>query len=74
MIPQFIRIIHWVKRVRIRSYSGPHFSQIFPHLDGIRRDTEYLPVFSPNTGKSGKMRTKITPNMDSFYAVIINDL
>ena len=43
-----------VKRVRIQSYSGPHFSRIFPHLDWIRRDTEYLPVFNPNPGKSGK--------------------
>ena len=28
---------HCVKRVRIRSYCGPHFSQIFPHSDWIRR-------------------------------------
>ena len=27
-----------VKSVHIRSYSGPHFSRIFPHLDWIRRD------------------------------------
>ena len=25
--------LHGVKRVRIRSYSGPHFSRIFPHSD-----------------------------------------
>ena len=31
-----------VKRVRIRSYSGPHFSRIFPHSDWIRRDTPYF--------------------------------
>ena len=46
--------IHGVKRVRIRSYSGPDFSRIFPHSDWIRRDTPYLSVFSPNAGKSGK--------------------
>ena len=23
--------LHGVKRVHIRSYSGPHFSRIFPH-------------------------------------------
>ena len=28
-----------VKSVRTRSYSDPHFSRIFPHLDWIRRDT-----------------------------------
>ena len=43
-----------VKRVRIRSYSGPHFTRIFSHLDWIRRDTPYLSVFSPNPGKWGK--------------------
>ena len=31
---------HCLKRVRIRSYSGPHFSRIFLHSDWIRRDTE----------------------------------
>ena len=58
---------HCVKSVRIRSYSGPHFLRIFPHSDWIwrdtdfphsdwiRRDTRYLSVFSPNTGKFGKI-------------------
>ena len=32
----------------------------------IRRDTEYLPVFSPNAGKHGP---KITPSLDTFHAV-----
>ena len=32
---------HGVKRVRIRSCSGPHFSRIFPHSDWIRRDTPW---------------------------------
>ena len=52
----FFRIIsglHFVKRVRIRSYFDLHFSRIFPHSDWIRRDT-YLSVFSPNAGKCGK--------------------
>ena len=31
-------VFHCVKSVRIRSYSGPHFSRIFPHSDWIRRD------------------------------------
>ena len=46
--------MHCVKIVRIPSYSGPHFSHIFPHSDWIRRDTEYLSIFSPNVGKCGK--------------------
>ena len=33
--------IHYVKRTRIRSYFGPHFSQNFLHSDWIRRDTPY---------------------------------
>ena len=32
-------------RVRIRSYSGPHFSCIFPHSDWIRRDTPNTNTF-----------------------------
>ena len=45
---------HCVKSARIRNYSSPHFSHIFPHLDRIRRDTEYLSLFRPNAGKCGK--------------------
>ena len=37
-----------LKRVRIRSYPGPHFCCIFLHSDWIRRDTPYISVFSPN--------------------------
>ena len=44
---------HLMKRVRIRSYSSPHFSRIFPHLDWIRRD-QYLSIFNPNAGKCRK--------------------
>ena len=46
--------MHCAKSVHIRSYSGPHFSRIFPHSDWIRRETKYLSVFSPNAGKCGK--------------------
>ena len=38
---------HGLEKVRIRSYSGPHFLRIF----GLNT---YLSVFSPNAGKSGK--------------------
>ena len=31
--------MHCIKSVHIRSYSGPHFSRIFPHLDWTRRET-----------------------------------
>ena len=59
-------IPHRVKSVRIRCYSGPHFSRIFPHSDWMWRDTDYLSVFSPNTRKCGKM--------DTSYAVYIFSL
>ena len=38
--------------------------RIFPHLDWIRRDTEYLSVFSLNAGKYGLEKT---PYLDTFY-------
>ena len=67
------RECHCVKSVHIRSHSGPHFSRIFPHLDWIRSDTEPLSIslrISPYSvrmrKKAGKMRTRITPNTDSF--------
>ena len=69
-----LKNLNSVKSVRIRSYSGPHFSCIFPHSDWIRRDTQYLSVFCPNAGKcqknAEKMRTRITPNASTFYAVM----
>ena len=33
--------------------------RIFPHSDWIQRDTEYLFVFSPNTGKYGSEKFQI---------------
>ena len=50
---------HCVKIVRIWSYSGPHFSRIFPHS----AECWYFSVFSPN---AGKLRTRITPNTDTL--------
>ena len=38
---------------------------ILPHLDWIRRDTEYLSVFSPNAGKYGPEGTSY---LDTFHA------
>ena len=57
--------------------SGPYFPafglntkrcgvSLFPHSDSIRRDTEYLFVFSPNMGKYGPEKT---PYLDTFHAV-----
>ena len=47
---------HCVKRVRIQSYSGSHFSRIFPYSVQMLENP-------------GRMRARITPNTDSFHAV-----
>ena len=62
---------HWVKSVRVRSYSDPHFFRILPHSDRIRRDTPYLSVFNPNAGKSGKNADQKNPKTDTFYSVTL---
>ena len=41
-------------------------NRIFSHLDWIRRGTEYLSIFSPNTRKYGPGKT---PHLDTFHAV-----
>ena len=56
----YFRINSVRESVPTRSYSGPHFP-----LFGL--NTEYLRIQS----KCGKMRTRITPNTDTFYAVIL---
>ena len=61
-----------VKSVRIRSYSGLHFSHSFLHLDWIRRDTKYLSVFSPNAGKCGKNADQNNSEYDTVDRKIWN--
>ena len=50
---------HFIKSVRIQSYSGPHFSAF-----GLNTEREYLSVFSLNGGKC-------RPNRVTFYTVHI---
>ena len=52
---------HCVKRVRIRSYSGPHFS-------AFELNTERYRVSLRIQSQCWKMPTRITPNTDTFYA------
>ena len=47
-----------VKSVPIRSYSGPHFPAFGLNTEKMRR-------------KCWKMGTRITPNRDTFYSVLI---
>ena len=52
--------VHCMKNVRIRSYSSPHFPALGLNTDKLRIQS-----------KCGKMWTRIDPNMDTFYAVVV---
>ena len=58
-----LHMSHSVKSGRIRSYSGLRFSRIFPHSISI---SPYSVRMKEN---ARKMRTRITPNRDTFYVV-----
>ena len=53
---------HCVKSVRILSYSGPDFPAF-----GLNTDRYFVSLHIPP--ECGKMRQRITPNMDNFQAV-----
>ena len=55
-------ILLCVKRVHIRSYSAPYFPEF-----GLT--TEGYGVYLRVQSESGKIRTRITPNTDTFYKV-----
>ena len=53
---------HFMKSVRIQSYSGPHF-----HAFGLNTGRDFLSLRIQS--ECGKMRTRITPNTDTSYVV-----
>ena len=55
---------HCVKSVRVRSYSGLHFP-------AFRLNAERYGVSLHIQSECGKIRTRITLNTDTFYAVLI---
>ena len=55
---------HYVKSIRIWSYSGPHFPAFGLNTD--RYEVSLRIQF-----QCRKMRTRISPNTDTFYAVYI---
>ena len=57
--------LHYVKGVRIRSFSGPYFPAF-----GL--NTERYSVSFRIQSEYRKIRTRITPNTDTFYAVLIS--
>ena len=57
-----ISLIHCVKSFRIRSYFGPHFPV-------FRLNKEIYSVSLRIQSECGKMRTRVTPNRDTFHIV-----
>ena len=55
---------YYVKGVRVRSYSGPHFP-------AFRLNTERYSVSLRIQFECGKMQTKITPNTGTFDTVSV---
>ena len=61
---KLVSVIHCAKSVRIRSFSGPYFPAF-----GL--NTERYGVSVRIQSECGKIRTRKTPNTDTFYAVIL---
>ena len=60
-----VQIIHCIKSVRIRNFSGPYFPAF-----GLNMARYYV---SPHIQfKCGEIPTRKTPNTDTFHAVIVN--
>ena len=60
---------HCKKSVRIWSYAGPYFPAFGLNTERYEVETERYGVSLRIQSKFGKMRTSITPNADTFYAV-----
>ena len=60
-------IVSLQKSVRIRSYSGPYFPTF-----GL--NTERYGVYLRIQSEFGEIRTRITPNTDTFYEVCLVNL
>ena len=56
--------VHYVKSVRIRSFSSPYFP-------AFRLHTERYEVSVRSQSECGQIRTRKTPNTDTFQAVVI---
>ena len=60
---QICTYLHYVKSVRIRSFSGPYFPAF-----GLNMDSYGVSLCIQS--KCGKIGTRKTPNMDTFHAVL----
>ena len=61
----YIFFVHCVKSVRIRSYSGPYFP-------AFELNTERYSVSLRIQSECCKIRTRITPNTDTFHALVVH--
>ena len=66
LVPIFSWRDHCVKIVHIRSYSAPYFLAF-----GL--NTERCRIFLLLQSECGKIRTRITPNTDTFHAVDLSN-
>ena len=66
-------IFHCAKSVRIQNYSGPHFSAFGLNTERYSVSLRYTISLSIQS-KCGKIRTRITPNTSTFYAVFEESL
>ena len=64
-LSMLISVRHSVKSVHIRSYSGPYFPTF-----GLNTEKYYVSLRIQC--EPGKIRTKISLNTDTFYAVILS--
>ena len=79
---QDIRIYFETKRMHLVllrkkcPYSELFWSAFFSHFPafGVNTERYYFSVFSPNAGKCGKMRIRITPNTDSFLRSLFTNI
>ena len=60
----FLSRFRYLKSVRFRSFSGPYFP-----VFGL--NTERYGVSLRIQSECGKMRTRVTPNTDTFHAVYV---
>ena len=59
--------VHYIKSVRIRNFSDPHFPT-------FRLTKEIYSVNIRIQSQCGKIRTRKTPDTDTFYAVVLRTL
>ena len=63
----FASAVHCLKSVRMRSYSGPHFTAF-----GLNTVRYFVSLHIQS--KCGKMGTRITPHIDTVSAVVLHKL